>query len=319
MIRPAAAFGTIHAIQMKSEPILAAAAPALETTVIATPAAKKQAWTRQAFATLRYLTRTEVHTFAFSVAANAILSFFPFVVLLTWLVRNVFHSSAMFQVIADLLRTQLPTGQDFVVRNLTQMVENRHRVKIASMIILLVSSSGVFLPLEVAFNQVWRFATNRSYLGNQVISFVLAVACGILGLLSVSLAAGNRVALTFLMRGHDKNIFFQAVTFVVLKVFAMAASVAIFFLIYWLLPNGKVPARSVLPAAITMGIVWEVAKYAYILALPWLNFHEVYGPFTISVTLMFWAFISALLVLAGAHLSASRWVEENDEDLVKAP
>ncbi|HEY6307017.1 MAG TPA: YihY/virulence factor BrkB family protein, partial [Candidatus Angelobacter sp.] len=32
--------------------------------------------------TLRYLMEPEVHTFAFSVAANAILSFFPFMVLL---------------------------------------------------------------------------------------------------------------------------------------------------------------------------------------------------------------------------------------------
>jgi len=38
--------------------------------------------------------------------------------------------------------------------------------------------------------------------------------------------------------------------------------------------------------------------------LPWLNFEEVYGPFSLSVTLMFWAFLSGLLLLAGAHLSA---------------
>ena len=37
---------------------------------------------RHGWSTLRYLTQTEVHTYAFSVAANAILSFFPFIVLL---------------------------------------------------------------------------------------------------------------------------------------------------------------------------------------------------------------------------------------------
>jgi membrane protein len=40
-----------------------------------------------------------------------------------------------------------------------------------------------------------------------------------------------------------------------MKVFAIAASIAIFFLIYWLLPNGKVPARAVLPAAIITGLL----------------------------------------------------------------
>lgn len=254
--------------------------------------------------TLRYLMHTEVHTFAFSVAANAILSFFPFVLLLTWLVRNVLHSPAMFQVIADLLKNQLPTGQDFVVRNVTLMADTRHSARVVSVIILLISSSGVFLPLEVAFNRIWGFPKNRSYLGNQLISFLLALACGILGLFSVGLATGNKLLLLFMMGGHDENFLFKAITFVMLKVFAMAASVGIFFLIYWLLPNGKVPAAKVLPAAVAMGIIWELAKYLYILALPWLNFHEVYGPFTIAVTLMLWAYISGMLVLAGAHLAA---------------
>ena len=89
-----------------------------------------------------------------------------------------------------------------------------------------------------------------------------------------------------------------------MKVFAIAASIAIFFLIYWLLPNGKVPARAVLPAAVVMGLLSEILKYAYILALPRLNFQEVYGPFALSVSLMFWAFLSGLLLLTGAHLSA---------------
>ncbi len=89
-----------------------------------------------------------------------------------------------------------------------------------------------------------------------------------------------------------------------MKIFAIAASIAIFFLIYWILPNGKVPARTVLPVAIIMGLLSEALKYAYILALPWLNFQEVYGPFALSVTMMFWAFLSGLLLLAGANLSA---------------
>ena len=72
------------------------------------------------------------------------------------------------------------------------------------------------------------------------------------------------------------------------------------------IPNGKVPARAVLPAAIIMGLLSEVLKYAYILALPWLNFQEVYGPFALSVSMMFWAFLSGLLLLTGAHLSAQK-------------
>jgi membrane protein len=253
--------------------------------------------------TTKYLLRTEVHTFAFSVAANAILSFFPFVVLLMTLIRNVFHSRVMYDVVVNLLRDYLPAGQEFVIRNLNAMVDTRHRVEIVSLIILLVTSSGVFMPLEVALNRIWRFPDNRSYLGNQLVSLGLAFACGVLALVSIGMTAGNVAVLEFLLHGHATGLV-RLVGFVLMKVFAVTASITIFFLIYWLLPKGKVPARAVLPIAIIMGLLSEALKYAYILALPRLNFQEIYGPFALSVSMMFWAFLSGLLLLAGANLSA---------------
>ena len=257
--------------------------------------------------TAKYLMRTEVHTFAFSVAANAILSFFPFVMLMMLLIRRVFHSRVMYEVVVQLLRDYLPAGQDFVIRNLTAMVNARQRVQVVSLIILLVTSTGVFLPLEVALNRIWHFPNNRSYLGNQLISLGLAFACGVLALLSIAMTAGVVAPFEFLLRGHAMG-FIRLIGFLVMKVTAIMASIAIFFLIYWLLPNGKVPARAVLPAAIIMGLLSEALKYAYILALPWLNFQEVYGPFALSVSMMFWAFLSGLLLLAGANLSAEEHV-----------
>ncbi|HKW17551.1 MAG TPA: YihY/virulence factor BrkB family protein [Terriglobales bacterium] len=260
---------------------------------------------RLAASTVRYLLHTEVHTFAFSVAANAILSFFPFVLLLMTLVQRVFRSNTMYRVIIDLLRDNLPAGQDFVIRNLSAMAAARNKPQVASLVILLITSTGVFLPLEVALNRVWRFETNRSYLGNQLIALGLAFACGILALLSIALGAGNAYLLRMLAFGHDFFLF-HILAFMTAKVFATIASMAIFFLIYWLLPNGKVPARAVLPAAIIMGLLSEILKYSYILLLPRLNFQEVYGPFAISVSMMFWAFLTGLLLLAGAHLSAEK-------------
>jgi len=253
--------------------------------------------------TLRYLLRTEVHTFAFSVAANAILSFFPFVLLLMTLIRRVFHSSSMYDVVVQLLRDFLPAGQDFVIRNLNALVAARQRAQVLSLLILLVTSTGIFMPLEVALNRIWRFPENRSYFRNQLISLGLTFSCGVLALLSVALTAGNVELLRSSLHSHGMFAF-RLAGFVTMKAFAIAASIAIFFLIYWLLPNGKVAASAVLPTAVILGLLSETLKYAYILALPRLNFQEVYGPFALSVSLMFWAFLSGLLLLTGAQLSA---------------
>ena len=253
--------------------------------------------------TARYLMRTEVHTYAFSVAACAILSFVPFVVLMLWMSLRVFHSLPMYHAILQLVQDQLPSNQEFITRSLRAMAAGHKRVQIISMIMLLISSTGIFLPLEVALNRVWGFARNRSYWWNQLVSLGLALAAGVLGMASVWLTAANQAVLARWF-GGDQGLGFRILAYSAMKIAALAASITIFFLIYWLLPNGKVRARAVAPAAVLTGILWELAKYAYMLALPWLDFQGVYGPFANAVTLIIWAFLSGLLLLGGAHLSA---------------
>src|SRR5580704_6161676 len=255
--------------------------------------------------TLRYLMQTEVHTYAFSVAANAILSFFPFIVLLLTVVHRVFHSAAMYDVVLQLLRDYLPSNKDFVIRNLQFLASVRGRGQILSFVMLLITSTGIFLPLEVALNRIWGFKKNRSYLMNLLVSLGLGLACGCLAMLSIALTAQNLKILGLVI--GDQNFVFAGLGFIVMKASAILATIGIYFLIYWVLPHGKVPALAVLPAAIITGLVSEAAKYIYILALPWLNFQEVYGPFAVSVTLMFWSFWSGMLLLGGAYLSAAEY------------
>jgi len=258
---------------------------------------------RHGVSALRYLMQTEVHTYAFSVAANSLLSFFPFIVLLLTVVRRVFHSPAMYNVVLQLLRDYLPSNKDFVIRNLQFLANVRGRGQVLSFLMLLVTSTGIFLPLEVALNSIWGFKKNRSYLMNLVVSLGLALACGCLAMLSIALTAQNLRVLGRMLGDH--NFILPVVGSIVMKASAIVATICIYFLIYWLLPHGKVPARAVLPAAIVTGLVSEAAKYIYILVLPWLNFQEVYGPFSVSVTLIFWSFWSGMLLLGGAYLSAA--------------
>ena len=151
----------------------------------------------QVGALLQYMARTEVHTYAFSVAANAILSLFPFIVLLLTLSRTVFHSRAMEKVVGDMMRGFLPVGQDFVMRNMQLLAHPAKGVQAFSLVMLLVSSTGVFLPLEVALNGVWGVTKNRSYLRNQIVSLGLAFAVGILALASVASTSSLRRTLKF--------------------------------------------------------------------------------------------------------------------------
>lgn len=271
------------------------------------PVVRAHGFDAQMTALARYMMRTEVHTYAFSVAANAILSLFPFIVLLLSISRNVLHSRTMEIVVSDMMKTFLPVGQDFVMRNMQLLTHPHKGTEIFSLVMLLITSTGVFLPLEVALNNVWGVKKNRSYLHNQAISLGLAFAVGVLAIASAASTAGQQAILSWVFFGHTQNLAYRFMSFWFLRFSAGFAAILLFFLIYWILPYRKVPARAVLPTAIVVGLLWELAKHIYIWALPWLDFRSIYGPFYISVGLMMWAFLSGLLLLAGAHFSATRY------------
>jgi YihY family inner membrane protein len=253
-----------------------------------------------------YMTRTEVHTYAFSVAAQVILSLFPFIVLLLTLSEKVFHSSKMADVVGEMMTNFLPSNQEYVMHSMRVLAFSHAKVRIFSVVMLLVTTTGVFLPLEVALNSVWGVTKNRSYLSNQLVSIGLAAGVGLLAMTSVALSAGQQTVLAWMFFGHTNNVVFNFIGQAFLQVCALAASIGLFFIIYWGLPNRKVPVHAVLPTAVVMGVLWTLAKYLYIMALPHLDFHSVYGRFDVSVSLIMWAFLSGLLLLAGAYVSATR-------------
>ena len=71
--------------------------------------------------TFRYWMQTEVHVYAFSVSANVLLSFFPFLIVMLSLSRRVFGEQAAVDAIDLALRDFFPDalGQ-FLHRNLPQ-------------------------------------------------------------------------------------------------------------------------------------------------------------------------------------------------------
>ncbi len=128
-----------------------------------------------------------------------------------------------------------------------------------------------------------------------------------LALGSIFLNAGQQWLLTFLFFHHTDNIIFEWVSRLWLMISTGVASILFFFAIYWVLPNCKVPWRPVLRTSIITGIIWLAAKYLFMAILPHLDLQKLYGPFYVSVGLLFWGYSSGLILFAGAQFSVARW------------
>lgn len=276
-------------------------------------------WRKDGTALIAYLLDSEVHTFAFSVAANAIISFIPFIVLLYTLVFTVFHSPTkgpMVTVVDNMVNYFLPSltkDPDWITRTIVaegvEPILKHHGAQALSLVMILIACTGIFLPLEVALNQAWGVKKSRNYLFNQTIAFGLAVL--MLGLAVASMFANLAVdnALPVIFFHHTDNDFYRFVSggvdYAWLAVSTGVASILFFFSVYYILPNRKVPWRPVLRTSVITGVVWLLSRSIFAMVLPHIDL-TIYGPFYVSVGLLFWAYISGLILFAGAQFSVAR-------------
>jgi YihY family inner membrane protein len=265
-------------------------------------------WRKDGTVLVKYLLDSEVHTFAFSVAANAILSFIPFLVLLYTLSRRVFRSDTMAIVLDDMVKGFLPadlSDPTFITRGLHWAAASQG-VQFFSIVMILVACTGIFLPLEVALNQAWGITKSRNYIMNQIVAFGLALIMVVLALLATLVSAGQRVILGFLFFHHIDNFVYRGISGAWLAIATGIASILFFFCVYWLLPNRKIPPSKVMRTSIYTGAIWLAAKYLFAAILPHLDLESLYRPFQVSVGLLLWAYISGLILFAGAQFSVSR-------------
>jgi membrane protein/epoxyqueuosine reductase len=180
--------------------------------------------------------------------------------------------------------------------------------QVLSLVMILIACTGIFLPLEVALNQAWGVVKSRNYLFNQSIAFGLAILMAVLALLSMSVTVWVKAALGF-VTFHSTIGFItwttNGIAFICLTVSSGAAAILFLFSVYYVLPNRKVPWRPVLRTSIITGAIWLLARFLFALAIPHIDL-SMYGPFYISVSLLFWAYISGLILFAGAQFSVAR-------------
>jgi len=247
--------------------------------------------------TFRYWMQTEVHVFAFSVAANVLLSFFPFLIVMGSLARRVFSLDTTRATIDTAMSEFFPDAlSDFVSRNLFPSAH----IEVFSLVLLLFTANGVFEPLEVALNHVWGVRKNRNFFHNQAVSFAMIFTCGGLAAVSVMLTGFNHIAAQSMMGFGNwiPTLFF--------KLAAVPVTVIVLFLIYYFVPNFRPPRDRVIAAAIIIGLLMEALKYLSKLVWPWMfrKLSNEYGVFKYSVTLIILGFCFSMLALAGAEWAA---------------
>jgi membrane protein len=133
----------------------------------------------------------------------------------------------------------------------------------------------------------------------------MALGVGLLFALSFSSATVVRTAES--LSQYDVPVLgflVQQIGQILLQGFSFVLVLMIFLLIYKFMPNTKTYWKYIWPGAVLGAVLFELAKNLFILYLERSTYQNIYGSITPVIVLLLWAYVSSLIVLAGAELSS---------------
>lgn len=183
---------------------------------------------------------------------------------------------------------------------------------IATCVVLVFwAGSWVFAVVERALNRIWG-AVSRTFWHGRALTLGMVGLVGLLLSLSVlvtSIGVGLRdVASRLSPRQIESYPLLISVGSAFWQVLFAALSylvtVALFVLIYRFMPRAQVSLRDTLPGAFLAGLLWEFAKYVFAWSLSYFHYDQIYGSVGAVVAVLTWSYVSSLILLFGAQLTA---------------
>jgi membrane protein len=178
-------------------------------------------------------------------------------------------------------------------------------------VIVLWAGSWVFAVIERAVNRIWG-AISRTFWHGRALTIGMIGAVGVLLALSVMLTS-FLVALREMTGGLSPRQI-QRYTLLISVgsafwqiLFALGSyliTVALFVVVYRFMPKAEVTLRDTLPGAFLAGLLWELAKYIFAWSLGYFHYDQIYGSVGAVVAVLTWSYVSSLILLFGAQLTA---------------
>jgi membrane protein len=237
-----------------------------------------------------------------AIAYFALFSLFP-LTLLSISIASFYLGPLMDQqLIVQKLEFIAPALGQLLGQNINEIIRARGPITAIALVGLIWSASTIFYTLTQTLNEIWGHKRRRPLWKRRglAILFVLTFVGPALFLASFtgSLIANLRTWLP------DQIIPIAGGISVVL---AILLDVALFMVLYIMLPHGASTWREILPGAIGAGLLWELAKKTFLLFVStYISVSNlVYGSVAAIIAFLVWAYLSGLIFLFGAFLSVS--------------
>ncbi len=252
---------------------------------------------------------------AAAIAYFAVFSLFPITLLSISIASATLGPLMDQQLIVQKLEFIAPALGQLLGENLDEIVLARGPVSIIAVLGLTWSASTIFYTLTGTLNGIWGNKRNRSFWRRRGLS-ILFVLTFVGPTLILASFAGSMVAnfrdwmpVQILQIGYSVSI-----------LVAILLDIALFMVLYIMLPHGTSTWHEILPGAIGAGLLWELAKRGFLsfISVYMSASNLVYGSVAAIIAFLVWAYLSGLILLFGAYLSVA-YFQQRQKDTAVVP
>jgi membrane protein len=253
---------------------------------------------------------------AASIAYFAIFSLFP-LILLSIAIASFSLGSLMDQhLIVQRLEFIAPALGQLFGENIDEIILARGPITIVSLISLIWSASTIIFILTVTLNGIWGNKRSRPVWKRRGLSILFVLIFVGPTLFLASFAGSMMTNLRTWLPAQILPLW-GGIGFVV----AILLDVALFMVLYIFLPRGSATWREVFPGAIAAGLLWEVAKKAFLFFVStYVSLTNlVYGSVAAIIAILTWAYLSGLIFLFGAYLCVAYFQKKQPQKEAAEP
>ena len=244
-----------------------------------------------------------VGAYAAQAAYFLIMSFIPFLLFLTTMIR---YTPLTYNMVSETIRAFVPHNiQNFVLTIVSEVYGRSTAVVPISAIMALWSAGKAMQSLTNGLNTIYHVKETRNWLVTRLYAVVYTFMFGIAIIASLLLLVlGNQIQI---MAGKYVPILGRMIGKVIgaRTALVFAGLFLVFLILYKMLPNRKATLKSQVPGAILIAAGWSLFSYFFSLYFDMFpGFSNMYGSLTALIMVMLWLYICMNLLLYGAEINA---------------
>jgi membrane protein len=243
-------------------------------------------------------------TFSASIAYYALLSLFPF----SLLVLSVLGQLAMREggsTLLQVLTRALPARVEFLAQ-IEALGPRALQLGVMGTLVMLWAAMGVFGAVTSAVNHAWGVEKHRGFWRHKLFTLLMLLTAGVLMVIALVIVGAAQVSETgWFTTLSTRWPLVRWVEGVVVRNAPTPLFMMVVGLIYYYAPNAKVRLRDVWVGALLAGLLWRGAFALFTWYLRDLSRFNVEGSVATVIAFLIWVYVSAAILLYGAEVSAA--------------